>query len=46
MKNIAPNLLKQQQKFIDSKDKILSLWISYELPKEILLAHNRVAKIS
>ena len=40
MKEIVPNLSKTHHNFTTSKDKILSLWISYDLIKEILSEHK------
>jgi signal transduction histidine kinase/CheY-like chemotaxis protein len=40
MKEIVPNLSKTHHNFTTSKDKILSLWISYDLIKEILAEHK------
>jgi len=40
MNAISPELIKYQHHFKASKNDILAHWISYELPKEILLDHN------
>ena len=40
MKETVANLIKHQNIFITSKDKILSNWITYQTPKEILKLHN------
>ena len=36
----SPQLRKVQQTFIDAKESILTNWISYDLPKEILQNHD------
>jgi len=40
MKKTVPNLVKKQEIFIASKEKILLTWLSYETPKEILHLHQ------
>ena len=40
MKEILPNLSKTHISFVNSKEKILSSWISYDLVKEILTQHK------
>ena len=35
-----PELFKIKDKFINSKDEILDNWMSYDLPKEILINHD------
>ncbi|QFR48778.1 response regulator [Sulfurimonas lithotrophica] len=41
----APQLTKHQHLFINSKNSILANWISYDLPKEILLQHSIEPKL-
>ncbi len=40
MQESIPNLIKTQQLFIDSKDKILQHWMQYNVPEEILKQHS------
>ncbi|WP_455755631.1 ATP-binding protein [Sulfurimonas sp.] len=40
MINTVPNLVSKQDIFVDSKQEILTNWLSYESPKEILKLHN------
>jgi len=40
MKEIVPNLSKTHISFVNSKDKILSSWVSYDLVKQILIEHK------
>ena len=37
---ISPELFKTQKAFIEAKENILSNWIAYDLPKEILKKHD------
>jgi len=40
MKIKIPNLFESQELFVKSKDQILSKWLSYDSPQEILKLHN------
>ena len=40
MKEIVPNLIKVQDKFIDAKEVILAQWVSYDSTNHILKLHN------